>query len=103
VASFDRLDRVAKTAVVKFTAYADQADRQLGNIQPVDYHTITISGAAFDSFFSTTAATTANAYAQAYAMAKVTPDNAYPPFPVGGPAPVTLPAPVIFFATALDV
>ena len=100
VASFDKLDLVTLTAVVKFSAYADKATREAGNVQPVAYHSFTITGAAFTKWFSAAAITGANTnvYAQAYAMAKVTPD----PAPRIAIPTKGAPAPTVFFANAVN-
>lgn len=102
VATFDRLDKVAQVAVVKFLAYADKATREAGNVQPIDTHSFTVTGSAFNTYFSPAATTTLDVYEQAYVMAKVTADSVSPArlSRSGGGSP---PVPDVFFAAATNV
>lgn len=101
VASFQKLDKVSQTAIVVFSAYANKAAREAGNIQPVATHSFTVTGPAFNTYFSLAASGSppipTNVYAQAYVMAKATAD------PVQRVANGKTAAPKIFFANAVNV
>lgn len=96
VATFTALDKIHRTATVVFLAYADQATRNALSAQPVDSHSISVSGDTFDTYFSDAAMTTSNAYAQAYVMARAVADSPRGPRQQSNAA-------TIFFANATSV
>jgi hypothetical protein len=102
VATFDRLDKVAKVAIVRFLAFADKATREVGNVQPVDSHSFNITGADFDTYFSTASASSPDVYAQAYVMAKATADPILAQQRIARAQGTVFP-PVVFFANATEV
>ena len=91
VPSFEKIDHVAQTAWLRFLAYADKATRELGTIDPVDFHIFRVSGLEFATYFSPASTASVSIYEQAYAMALATPDNPQADVPV------------IFFAQATNV